>query len=147
MRLIKGKTFYNKPWYGSYKAMMDRCYREKAANYNDYGGRGITVCEEWKNIEKFESWALLNGYRKGLTLDRIDVNGNYEPSNCRWVDMKTQDNNRRNTIFVEIEGKKHTISEWSEITGINRSTLNSRYYRGDRGYRLIRKERLYGSFD
>ena len=79
--------------------------------------------------------------KKGLTLDRIDVNGNYEPSNGRWVDMKTQCNNRRNTLYIKIDKEIHTISEWSDITGINRSTLNNRYYRGDRGKRLIRKTR------
>lgn len=141
MRLIEGKTFYNKPWYGSYKSMLERCYREKSSNYNIYGGRGIKVCDEWKNIENFEKWVEESHYKKGLTLDRIDVNGNYEPSNCRWVDMKMQCNNRRNTLYIKIDKEIHTISEWSDITGINRSTLNNRYYRGDRGKRLIRKTR------
>ena len=147
MRLIKGKTFYNKPWYGTYKSMMERCYRVKSENYNNYGGRGIKVCDEWKNIENFEKWVEKSGYKKGLTLDRKDVNGNYEPANCRWVDMKTQDNNRRNTLYVEINGKPYTISELSDITGINRSTLNNRYYRGDRGKQLIREARKYGTLD
>ena len=141
MRPIEGKTFYNKPWYGSYKSMLERCYREKSSNYNIYGGRGIKVCDEWKNIENFEKWVKESHYKKGLTLDRIDVNGNYEPSNCRWVDVKTQCNNRRNTLYIQIDKEIHTISEWSDITGINRSTLNNRYYRGDRGKRLIRKTR------
>lgn len=139
MRLIKGKTFYDKPWYGSYKSMMERCYREKAHNYHDYGGRGITVCDEWKNSENFEKWVEKSGYKKGLTLDRIKVDGNYTPDNCRWVDMKTQDNNRRNTVYIEHNGKSCTISEWADITGINRSTLSNRYYRGDRGEKLFRK--------
>ncbi len=142
-RLIAGKTFYNKPWYGSYRAMMERCYRKEAHNYHDYGGRGITVCEEWKSIENFEKWVKTSGYKNGLTLDRINVNGNYEPNNCRWADMKTQDNNRRNTVYVEFGGEIHTISEWSDITGINRSTLCNRYYRGDRGEKLFRKPDSY----
>lgn len=139
MRLIKGKSFYNKSWYNSYRSMMDRCYREKASNYYLYGGRGIKVCDEWHNIENFEKWVETSGYKKGLTLDRIDVNGNYEPNNCRWVTMKEQDNNRRNTIYIEHNGEVHTISEWAEITGINRRTLNSRYYRGIRGDKLFKK--------
>ena len=139
MRLIKGKSFYNKSWYNSYRSMMDRCYREKASNYYLYGGRGIKVCDEWHNIENFEKWVETSGYKKGLTLDRIDVNGNYEPNNCRWATMKEQDNNRRNTIYIEHNGEVHTISEWAEITGINRRTLNSRYYRGIRGDKLFKK--------
>jgi hypothetical protein len=121
---------YLEPWYNSYRSMMDRCYREKAHNYYLYGGRGIVVCTEWHNIENFKKWAESNGYKPGLTLDRIEVNGNYEPSNCRWVTMKTQDNNRRNTVYIQHNGEIHTISEWSEIAGINRSTPNNRYYKG-----------------
>lgn len=141
MRLIEGKTFYDKSWYGSYKSMIERCYRKKAYNYEFYGGRGITVCEEWKNIENFEKWVNISGYKNGLSLDRIDVNGNYEPDNCRWATPEEQANNRRNTLHIKINDETHTISEWSKITGIKRSTINNRYYRGDRGINLIRKGR------
>ena len=129
-RLIRGKSFYKKPWYGSYRSMMDRCYREKNCNYNRYGARGIEVCEEWHNIENFEKWVEENPYFEGATIDRIDVNGNYEPSNCRWATMKKQCNNRSNTLYITYNGETHTISEWAEITGINRNTLNNRYYKG-----------------
>ena len=138
MRLIKDKSFYNKSWYNSYRAMMSRCYREKDASYKNYGGRGIQVCEEWHNIENFEKWVAENPHSKGMTLDRIDTNGNYEPCNCRWASMKTQDNNRRNTIYIEFNGETHTITEWAELTGINRSTLNNRYCRGKRGESLFK---------
>lgn len=130
MRLIKGRTFYKEDWYPSYKGMMDRCYNKNVSNYHLYGGRGITVCEEWKNIEEFEIWLKGTDYRKGLTLDRIDVNGNYSPQNCRWATKKEQANNRRNTKYLTYNGMTHTISEWAVITGINRSTLNNRVYRG-----------------
>ena len=136
-RLIKGKSFYNKSWYNSYRAMMSRCYREKDVSYRNYGGRGIRVCEEWHNIENFEKWVAENPHSKGMTIDRIDSNGNYEPRNCRWASMKTQDNNRRNTVYIEHNGEVHTITEWAEIIGINRSTLNNRYYRGWRGEKLF----------
>lgn len=98
------------------------------------------MCREWHDIRNFEKWATENGYTNGLSIDRIDVNGDYEPSNCRWATPKEQCNNRRNTLFVEIEGVTHTISEWSDITGINRSTISTRYARGNRGKNLIRKE-------
>lgn len=141
MWLVKGRTFYNMPWYGSYHSMMDRCYRKTAKNYKYYGARGIEVCEEWKDIECFERWVHESGYQKGMTLDRIDANGNYEPSNCRWATMKKQCNNRRNTTLVEHNGEVHSISEWADILGIKYSTLANRYRRGDRGERLFEKLR------
>ena len=110
-------------WYG----MRVRCYEPKTNGYENYGGRGITVCDEWKNsFENFRDWALSHGYKDGLTIDRIDVNGNYEPSNCRWATNKEQSNNKRNNHVLELSGEKHTISEWSEITGINKNTIHSR---------------------
>ena len=134
MRIAKDKTFYDKPWYSSYRSMMDRCYREKAANYQRYGGRGITVCDEWHNIDVFGKWAEENGFGTGLTLDRIDPNGNYEPSNCRWATRKQQANNRTNTVYVTIDGITKTLSEWAEFCGISRSTMSDRYFcRGWRG--------------
>ena len=81
---------------GCYKAMMSRCYREKDIHYNAYGKRGIFVCDEWINDKQsFITWALNNGYSDDLTLDRIDVNGNYEPINCRWIPMKEQYKNKQ----------------------------------------------------
>lgn len=81
---------------GCYKAMMSRCYRKKDIHYNAYGKRGIVVCDEWKNDKKaFIQWALANGYSDSLTIDRIDVNGIYEPSNCRWIPMNEQYRNKQ----------------------------------------------------
>lgn len=138
-RWIKDKTFYTKAWYNSFRCMHSRCYRVKDPSYKHYGGRGIKVCDEWHDIEKFEKWVDMNPYSEGMTLDRIDPNGDYEPSNCRWATMFEQDNNRRNSIRVEYNGETHSISEWSIKTGINRSTLNNRYWKGDRGEKLFRK--------
>lgn len=81
---------------GCYKAMMSRCYREKDIHYNAYGGRGITVCDEWNgHSDAFVEWALNNGYSDDLTLERINVNGNYEPSNCTWIPMSEQYKNKQ----------------------------------------------------
>ena len=82
--------------YGCYKGMMSRCYREKDIHYNAYGRRGITVCAEWKNNpDAFIDWALTHGYSDDLTIERIDVNGNYEPSNCTWIPMSEQYKNKQ----------------------------------------------------
>ena len=129
MRLIKGKTYYTKPWYPSWHSMMDRCENPNVHNYPLYGGRGIKVCEDWHNIEKFEEWVNESNWEKGLTLDRIDVNGDYCPENCRWATRKEQANNRRGTVKVAFLGEEHTLSEWAEILGVNQSTLKNRYYR------------------
>lgn len=141
MRLIKKQTYYEKPWYNSYRCMKSRCYREKDPSYKYYGGRGIKVCEEWLNIRNFEKWVEQNPYFEGATIDRIDCDGDYSPENCRWATMYEQDNNRRNTIMIEWKGECHSLSDWSQIIGVNKSTLKNRYWRGDRGDRLFEKVR------
>lgn len=117
--------------YNIWCAMKDRCYRSSNHVYKDYGGRGIYVCEEWKSdFSNFRDWAMNNGYNDHLTIDRIDVNGIYEPSNCRWADMNVQANNRRNSIRIEYNGECHSIPEWSKITGISYDTIHGRYSAG-----------------
>ena len=145
MRLIKGKTYYNKPWYNSYRSMMSRCYREKDASYKHYGGRGIRVCEEWHDIQNFEKWIENNPYSKGMTIDRIDTDADYSPNNCRWATKAEQANNRRNTISLEYKGEKHTLSEWAKIKGINRSTINNRYCRGWSTERILNAPVTHGN--
>ena len=114
-----------------YKAMISRCYCKSNNRYERYGGRGIVVCEEWKNNKmKFFEWSFSNGYREDLTLDRINTNGNYEPENCRWVTQKEQQNNRSNNRLIEFNGDIHTIGEWSEITGIKIATICNRINSG-----------------
>ena len=93
----------------------------------NYGGRGITVCNEWKNsFNTFYEWALNNGYNETLTIDRINVNGNYCPENCRWATITEQQNNKRTNVIIEYDGVSHTVSEWAKILNIKRETLVKR---------------------
>lgn len=122
--------------------IKSRCYNPKNQDFDRYGGRGISMFEQWRdNYSEFKDWAVNNGYDDALTIDRIDVNGNYCPSNCRWVDMVAQANNRTNTIYIEYRGESHTCAEWSVLTGINYDTLNDRYNRGLTGDALFKKGR------
>lgn len=115
--------------YRVWARMKQRCYDKNDAAYADYGGRGITVCPEWHDFPNFYAWAMANGYRDDLTLDRINVNGNYEPSNCRWATQIEQANNKRNNITVTRDGETHTMKEWSRILGISYSTIQCRVHR------------------
>ncbi len=111
-------------------AIRQRCNCKSARNYHNYGGRGIKLCTEWDDFMNFYNWAMSHGYNDSLTIDRIDVNGNYEPSNCRWADDLTQHNNRRDNVFLEFHGKKMTIAEWAKKIGIPYPTLRGRLGRG-----------------
>lgn len=106
--------------------MHERCERKNHVHYKDYGGRGINVCEEWTEFIPFRDWAMDNGYKETLTIDRIDCNGNYSPNNCRWVTNKEQQNNRRDNHKLTFNGEEHTISEWANITKINKTTIRAR---------------------
>ena len=122
--------------------MKQRCYNANNKDFKDYGARGIKVDSSWKNeYNNFYRWAVEAGYKEGLTIDRINPNGNYEPNNCRWFTNREQQNNKRNTIHVIYKDKIVTLSELSSLTGIKRENLEMRYIRGDRGDRLIRKVR------
>lgn len=113
--------------YRIYVDMVSRCTYKCCNRYNNYGGRGITVCTEWLNDRTtFFDWAMENGYNDMLTIDRIDVNGNYEPSNCRWVTTYEQSQNTTTNVLVTYQGQTKSISEWSKICGINRKTLYTR---------------------
>ena len=117
--------------YEIYIAMKRRTYDPKFKQYEDYGGRGLVVCDEWlkkDGFSKFKTWAMQNGYRDDLTIDRIDVNGNYEPKNCRWITRKEQNNNRRNTKHVTYNGSTKTLSEWADIIKINNKVLYNRIF-------------------
>lgn len=116
--------------YTLWRAMKQRCTNPSVYNYCDYGGRGISVCDEWLTFENFYSWAMKNGYSDELSIDRINNDAGYSPENCRWVDAKTQANNRRSNKVIEYNNERHTLSEWSSITGIKAGTLNARLQKG-----------------
>ena len=111
------------PLYHVWRSMKQRCTVPTCHAYPNYGGRGIKVCDRW--LAKFQNfWDDMNPtYKKGLTLDRIDVNGNYCPENCRWVNMKKQGNNKRNNTFINTPWGRITIAEASEKSGIGETTL------------------------
>jgi hypothetical protein len=112
--------------YRTWQSMLNRCYRVNDKKYPLYGGKGVIVCKEWHDPCQFISWAYANGYTDKLTIDRIDGDGNYCPENCRWVDYKTQNNNRRICHYIEYNGMTKTISEWAEYLGISLYALQHR---------------------
>lgn len=106
--------------------IRSRCSKPSNPQYADYGGRGITVCSDWEDYTVFRDWALANGYSKELSIDRIDNNKGYCPSNCRWTTARTQANNTRKTRFLTYKDETHSVSEWARLLGIKQSTLNMR---------------------
>jgi hypothetical protein len=128
--ISKGRTthgFSRTHVYRTLTRMISRCERSSHESFNDYGGRGIKVCREWRqHPEVFVHWALANGYRKGLTIDRKNNNGPYSPKNCRWVGWVIQARNRRSNHVVTWRGQKKTIAEWAEITGLKYHTISKR---------------------
>lgn len=111
--------------------IIRRCFVEDDPAYPNYGGRGITMCEEWKNsVDAFINWAYANGYSDDLSIDRIDNNGNYCPENCRWSDRKEQSNNRRSNRYFTYNGKTKTLKQWCEEIGIPYKRTCSRIYNG-----------------
>lgn len=107
--------------------MKTRCCNPNSNCFHSYGGRGIKICDEWiDDFNNFKEWALSNGYKRELSIDRIDTNGNYEPNNCRWVTMQEQQNNRRNNRLVTIDGETHTVTEWARMLNLNPNSVCKR---------------------
>ena len=130
--------------YGLWRAIGSRCLCKTEPAYKDYGGRGITMCDEWKdNYPAFLEWAKQNGYQKGLMIDRIDNNGNYCPENCRFVDSFVQANNKRNNILFTINGITDTLSNFARKFNLNPKKLYSRYYK-DKSVEHVFKEVFNG---
>lgn len=115
--------------YRLYTGMINRCYNSKLGVFKDYGGRGIRVCDEWLQGDGFESfytWAITHGYNDSLTIDRINVNGNYDPNNCRWAHSETQANNRRNSVGIKYRDTIITINDCSKISQIKKDRIEYR---------------------
>lgn len=119
----KSQTRLYEIWCGIKK----RCYNPNDKRFVNYGGRGIVIYDEWKNdFQAFFDWAMSNGYSESLSIDRIDIDGNYEPSNCRWVDVVTQQNNTTRNHFVTAFGESKTIAQWSKSSGISANVIKDR---------------------
>lgn len=127
--------------YKEWRGMLLRCTTPSHKSYKDYGGRGISVCTQWHEFPNFQEWALANGYNDNLTIDRIDVNGNYEPSNCRFTDIITQCNNRRSSKFITYQGKTMSQAQWARELGISRSIITQRAKRNLPVNEILRTEK------
>jgi hypothetical protein len=131
------KRIYNTPEYrkrytgiyGSWYAMKQRCNNVNNKQFKDYGGRGIKYLERWESFKNFNK-DMQDGYSEGLTIERIDTNGNYNKENCRWATRKEQNNNKRCNHLLELNGVRMTLPQWAEELGIKFGTLRSRFYRG-----------------
>lgn len=128
---------YEAPLYKAYNAMKARCNNENNPNYFRYGGRGIKVCDEWASYEPFKKWAISNGHKKGLTLDRKDNNDGYSPENCRWVTHRENMRNRSNSIIWNTpEGEFKTLADASSHYG---KDLTRYFYPGKDGFKRVKK--------
>lgn len=115
----------------TYHNMKNRCLNPNNYRYKNYGARGIKVCDEWKNsFISFYNWAIENGYNDSLTLDRIDVNGNYEPSNCRWIPMQEQFYNRTDNVYYIVNDEKRCLADLCKEYNMPYHTVKKRLERG-----------------
>lgn len=115
--------------YSTWNGIKGRCLYPSSLHYRNYGGRGVKICDEWMIFDNFEKWANSNGYKSGLVLDRINVDGNYEPSNCRWVTIKENSNNKRNNVRYDAFGESKTIPQWIEDSRCLCKNATTLYYR------------------
>ncbi|MCQ2270959.1 MAG: hypothetical protein MJZ52_07020 [Bacteroidales bacterium] len=117
--------------YRIWSNIKTRCHNQNDKHFSQWGARGVTMCEEWKNdFKSFYDWAMSNGYSDDLTIDRIDNNGNYEPSNCRWTSYKEQNQNKRNVIILEYDGKSMSATAWAKELNIGHDTIRQRFHKG-----------------
>lgn len=117
--------------YSIWAGIKERCFNSNHKNYDRYKGRGITMCDEWKDdFMSFYNWAIKNGYKNGLTIERINNDGNYSPANCRWATREEQANNTSRNHFIVFNGEKHTIADWAKKFDIDYKRLNNRINSG-----------------
>ena len=136
------KTLTDQRLYRIWKNIKTRCYNKNNPKYKNYGNKNITMCKEWvNNFEKFREWALNNGYSNNLTIDRINNSGNYQPSNCRWVDQKTQQNNRSNNRVFTHNGETRTLQQWCDLFNLKSKTVEQRILRGIMDFEKIFSEK------
>ena len=127
--LIHGKRHTR--LYRIWANVKTRCFNPNDPHYDRWGNRGVDMCDEWKNdFQVFYDWAMSNGYEEHLTIDRINNDGNYEPSNCRWVTVKEQNQNKRNVISLTYNGETLSAAEWTRRLGVGKNTITTRYHRG-----------------
>ena len=137
LKSIKNQTRKHSLWghdlYKRYWKIKQRCYNENGKYYYNYGGRGITICDEWldaeNGVQNFYNWAIANGYKKELTIDRIDNNKGYSPENCRWITKNEQELNKRSNRNFTWNGETHCIAEWARLLGFTRDCLYHRLVR------------------
>lgn len=125
-----------------WNGMKQRCSNPKAISYKYYGAKGVSVCEEWQIFTNFCDWALANGYSENLTIDRVDENAHYEPSNCRWATNKEQQNHTSYNRLITLRGETHNITQWADIIGIPKTTLYNRMRRGWDAERALTTKKL-----
>lgn len=141
--LSSGRRYWTK-LYGVWNAMRGRCNSPGTKDYPRYGARGIRVCDEWTDYDAFRSWALSHGFKKGLTLDREDGDGDYEPNNCRWIPKGDQQENIRRAIQLTLNGETRSLYRWARITGLSADMIRSRVYLGWTDEQTLTTPRMEG---
>lgn len=117
--------------YRIWSNVKTRCYNVNDPHYKRWGGKGVKMCEDWKtSFLSFYNWAMANGYTDELTIDRINFNGNYEPSNCRWVTIAEQNRNKSDTILITYNGETKTAAQWAHDLNLGHDTVRQRYHKG-----------------
>lgn len=133
-KLIQRSTTHNQrhtKLYEVWKSIKQRCFNPNNISYKNYGARGITICDDWKNnFQSFFNWSMQNGYTTNLSIDRIDNNGNYCPENCRWTDRHTQSNNTRSNRYITYNNQTKTLADWVKTTNLSYGCVFSRIQKG-----------------
>lgn len=137
LHILYNHNMTNHPVFFVWSAMMNRCYNKHQKSYENYGKRGISVCEEWHDVKVFCRWAENNGYQEGLTIERIDVNKNYEPVNCKWIPANEQAWNTRKTVYADINGERIPLARRARELGIEPGTVWHRWKRGIKDYKRL----------